>query len=227
MKLFKIRNSNAFIVHYYIKGGRLMVITIARQFGSGGRKIGQQLAEKLDIAYYDKNLLTLVAKESGMDPDIIENLDEKATNSLLYSLSIGAAATLDNGFRIEPQMPLNDKLFLAQHDVIRKISSDPCVIVGRCADYVLRNREDCVRLFIYADIEKRVEYAVHEYGVNSKKAQTFVSRTDKSRANYYNYYSTRKWGDPNNYDLCIDSGKLGIDGTVELIISYLRQRGML
>ena len=184
-----------------------MVITIARQFGSGGRKIGQQLAEKLDIAYYDKNLLTLVAKESGMDPDIIENLDEKATNSLLYSLSIGAAATLD--------------------DVIRKISSDPCVIVGRCADYVLRNREDCVRLFIYADIEKRVEYAVHEYGVNSKKAQTFVSRTDKSRANYYNYYSTRKWGDPNNYDLCIDSGKLGIDGTVELIISYLRQRGML
>ena len=108
-----------------------MVITIARQFGSGGRKIGQQLSEKLDIAYYDKNLLTLVAKESGMDPDIIENLDEKATNSLLYSLSIGAAATLDNGFRIEPQMPLNDKLFLAQHDVIRKISSDPCVIVER------------------------------------------------------------------------------------------------
>ncbi len=204
-----------------------MIVTIARQFGSGGRKIGKLLSEKLDIAYYDKNLLTLVAKESGLDPDVVEGLDEKATNSFLYSLSIGAAATLDNGFRIEPQMPLNDKLFIAQHDVIRQISADPCVIVGRCADYILRKREDCVKLFIYADIEKRVEYAVSEYNVNPKKAQSVVSRTDKTRANYYNYYSTRKWGDPNNYDLCIDSGKLGIEGSVELIIFYLRQRGML
>lgn len=204
-----------------------MVITIARQFGSAGRKIGHQLAERLGISYYDKNLLTLVAHESGMDPEVIEGIDEKATSSLLYSLSIGAAATLDGGFRIEPQLPMNDRLFLAQHDVIRKISADPCVIVGRCADYILRSREDRVSLFIYADIEKRTEYAIKEYNVNPKKAQSVVNKTDKSRANYYNYYSTGKWGDPNNYDLCINSGKLGIEGSVDLIEFFLKKRGMI
>ena len=204
-----------------------MVITIARQFGSGGRKIGNSLAEKLGIAYYDKNLLTLVAQESGMDPDIIEGIDEKATNSLLYSLSIGAAAALDNNFYIEPQLPMNDRLFLAQHEVIRKISADPCVIVGRCADYILRGREDIVRVFIHADIEKRVECAVKEYDVNPKKAHSVVLKTDKTRANYYNYYSTRKWGDPDNYDLCINSGTLGIENSVDLIIQYLELKGLI
>ncbi len=202
-----------------------MVITIARQFGSGGRKIGYHLAEKLGIAYYDKNLLTIVAEESGMDPDVVEEMDEKSTNSLLYSLSIGAAAVLDGGFRIEPQLPLNDRLFLAQHDVIRKIANEPCVIVGRCADYILSERNDIVKLFIYADMEKRIEYAIREYDVNPKKAQSVVLKTDKSRANYYNFYASGKWGDPNNYDLCINSGKLGTEGSAELIISYLRQRG--
>lgn len=204
-----------------------MVITIARQFGSGGRKIGCKLAEKLEIAYYDKNLINIVAKESGLDPEVIEGMDEKSTSSLLYSLSIGAAAVYDNGFRIEPQLPLNDRLFLAQHDVIRKISAKPCVIVGRCADYILSGRKDIVRLFIYADMDKRVEYAINEYDVNPKKAQSVVTKTDKSRANYYNFYASGKWGDPNNYDLCINSGILGIDGSVELIISYLKQRGMI
>lgn len=204
-----------------------MVVTIARQFGSGGRKIGYMLANKLDIDYYDKNLINIIAKESGLDPEIIEGMDEKNTSSLLYSLSIGAASVYDSGFRVEPQLPLNDRLFLAQHDVIRKISGKPCVIVGRCADYILSERNDVVKLFIYADIEKRVEYAIKEYDVNPKKAQSIVTKTDKSRANYYNFYSSKKWGDPNNYDLCINSGKIGIAGSVKLIISYLRQRGMV
>ena len=204
-----------------------MVITIARQFGSGGRKIGYKLAEKLGIEYYDKNLINIVAKESGLDPDVIEGMDEKSTSSLLYSLSVGAAAVYDSGFRVEPQLPLNDRLFLAQHDVIRKISVKPCVIVGRCADYILSERKDVVKLFIYADMDKRVEYAIKEYDVNPKKAQSVVTKTDKSRANYYNFYASGKWGDPNNYDLCINSGKIGLDGSVQLIISYLRQRGMV
>ncbi len=204
-----------------------MVVTIARQFGSAGRKIGYELAERLGIAYYDKNLLTLVAQESGLDPEVVEGIDEKATNSLLYSLSIGAAATIETAFRIEPHIPMNDRLFLAQHDVIRRIADEPCVIVGRCADYILRERKDCLRVFIYADIEKRIGYAVREYDVNPKKAHSVVIKTDKTRSNYYNYYSTGKWGEPENYDLCINSGSLGIQGSVDLIEFALRSRGLV
>lgn len=203
-----------------------MVVTIARQFGSGGREIGKALAKKLGIKFYDKQLISLAAKESGIDPDIAKKLDERASNSLLYSLSIGAAATLD-GFVIEPQLPLNDRLFLVQHDIIKKLAAEPCVIVGRCGDYVLKDRTDCVKLFIYAQMEKRIKYAVDVHKVPKDKAPSIITRTDKTRANYYNYYSTKKWGDPENYNLCINSGELGITRSVELIEFYLRQRGMI
>ena len=203
-----------------------MVVTIARQFGSGGREIGKALAKKLGIKFYDKQLISLAAKESGIDPDIAKKLDERASNSLLYSLSIGAAATLD-GFVIEPQLPLNDRLFLVQHDIIKKLAAEPCVIVGRCGDYVLKERTDCVKLFIYAQMEKRIKYAVDVHKVPKDKAPSIITRTDKTRANYYNYYSTKKWGDPENYNLCINSGELGITRSVELIEFYLRQRGMI
>ena len=204
-----------------------MVVTIGRQFGSGGRRIGKALAEKLGIPFYDKKLITLVAQKSGLDPDFVRSIDEKATNSLLYSLSIGAAATLENGFRLDPQIPMNDRLFLLQHDIIRQISADPCVIVGRCSDYILRDREDCLRVFIYADMEKREEYAKKHYKIPDNKVSSVIHKTDKSRANYYNYYSSGKWGFPENYDLCINSGTLGAKGTVELIEFCLQERGMI
>lgn len=203
-----------------------MVITIARQFGSGGREIGRKLAEKLGIKFYDKDLISLAAKESGVSPEIFERVDEKATNSLLYSLSIGAA-TIGDDFAITPQMPMNDRLFLLQHDIIKKISADPCVIVGRCADYVLKDRTDCIKLFIYGDIQSRIEYAVKVHNVPMEKAPSIVRKMDKSRANYYNYYSTGKWGEPQNYDLCINSSELGKDKAVELIEFYLKQREMI
>ena len=198
-----------------------MIVTIARQFGSGGRKIGKLLSEKLDIAYYDKNLLTLVAKESGLDPDVVEGLDEKATNSFLYSLSIGAAATLDNGFRIEPQMPLNDKLFIAQHDVIRQISADPCVIVGRCADYALADYKNAVHIFIHADEASKIERLMKKYDLTEQKAREAMIKKDRQRQSYYNYYSSKKWGRADSYDLTLNSAKLGIEGTVELIKDYV------
>lgn len=203
-----------------------MVITIARQFGSGGREIGKKLADKLGIKFYDKELLTLAAKESGISPEVFERVDEKATNSLLYSLSIGAA-TIGNNFSIVPQVPMNDRLFLLQHNIIKKISADPCVIVGRCADYVLRDRTDCIKLFIYSDLQSKIEYAVKVHNVPIEKAPSVIQKTDKSRANYYNYYSTGKWGDPQNYDLCINSGSIGREKSVELIESYLKIRGMI
>ena len=122
---------------------------------------------------------------------------------------------------------MNDKLFLLQHDIIKKVSAEPCVIVGRCADYVLSDRIDCIKLFIYADILKRIKYAVDVYKIPHEKAASVIQKVDKTRANYYNYYSTGKWGNPNNYNLCINSGELGVSRSVELIEFYLRQRGMI
>ena len=203
-----------------------MVITIARQYGSGGRAIGKMLADSLNIKFYDKELINLAAKESGVSPEIFEQYDEKATNSLLYALSIGAASSTMLDYGISPQIPINDKLFLLQHDIIRQVSVEPCVIVGRCADYVLADRNDCVRLFLYAEMEKRVQRVVKKHGLSESKAESVIRRADKARENYYHYYSDKIWGDPENYDLCIDSGKLGTEKCAELIISYLKLRGM-
>ena len=201
-----------------------LVITIGRQFGSGGRKVGKLLAEKLDIPYYDKELLAEAAKDSGICQEIFENHDEKPTRSLLFSLVTGMQMHGDPG-SMYMDMPLNHKIFLAQFDAIRRIASEgPCVIVGRCADYVLRDKPNAVSVFVKADIRQRMERAVSLYGVDPAKAEETVRKADKQRASYYNYYATATWGDVNNYDLCVDTGKLGIEGTVELIEQYLRLR---
>ena len=201
-----------------------LVITIGRQFGSGGRKVGRLLAEKLDIPYYDKELLAEAAKDSGICQEIFENHDEKPTRSLLFSLVTGVQMHGDPG-SMYMDMPLNHRIFLAQFDAIRRIASEgPCVIVGRCADYVLRDKPNAVSVFVKADIRQRVERAVSLYGVDPARAEETVRKADKQRASYYNYYATATWGDVNNYDLCVDTGKLGIEGTVELIEQYLRLR---
>ena len=201
-----------------------LVITIGRQFGSGGRKVGRLLAEKLDIPYYDKELLAEAAKDSGICQEIFENHDENPTRSLLFSLVTGVQMHGDPG-SMYMDMPLNHRIFLAQFDAIRRIASEgPCVIVGRCADYVLRDKPNAVSVFVKADIRQRVERAVSLYGVDPARAEETVRKADKQRASYYNYYATATWGDVNNYDLCVDTGKLGIDGTVELIEQYLRLR---
>ena len=201
-----------------------LVITIGRQFGSGGRQVGRLLAEKLDIPYYDKELLAEAAKDSGICQEIFENHDEKPTRSLLFSLVTGVQMHGDPG-SMYMDMPLNHRIFLAQFDAIRRIASEgPCVIVGRCADYVLRDKPNAVSVFVKADIRQRVERAVSLYGVDPARAEETVRKADKQRASYYNYYATATWGDVNNYDLCVDTGKLGIDGTVELIEQYLRLR---
>ena len=201
-----------------------LVITIGRQFGSGGRKVGKLLAEKLDIPYYDKELLAEAAKDSGICQEIFENHDEKPTRSLLFSLVTGMQMHGDPG-SMYMDMPLNHKIFLAQFDAIRRIASEgPCVIVGRCADYVLRDKPNAVSVFVKADIRQRVERAVSLYGVDPAKAEETVRKADKQRASYYNYYATATWGDVNNYDLCVDTGKLGIEGTVELLERYIALR---
>ncbi|MBQ3417770.1 MAG: cytidylate kinase-like family protein [Ruminococcus sp.] len=200
------------------------IITIGRQFGSGGRAIGEKLAKKLGISFYDKELISLAAKESGISPEVFENVDEKAANSLLYSLSMGLYS-FGSGFSAMGDLPVNDKLYILQHKIIKDIAEkESCVIVGRCADYILKDNENCVKIFFYADMVFRKREAVKKHGIDEARAEHIINKTDKSRANYYSFYSGQKWGMAENYDLCIDSSKLDEDKIVDLIADYTKIR---
>lgn len=197
------------------------IITIGRQFGSGGREIGEALAKKLGIPFYDKELISLAAKESGMDAEVFNHVDERATNSLLYSLSMGLYS-FGNNFSNSSDLPVNDRLYILQHQIIKKLASEgPCVIVGRCADYILKDYDNCVNIFIHANMEYRKQRAIEIHDVKKNKAEQIVNKTDKVRANYYGFYSGQKWGYAQNYDLSIDSSKLSTDQAVAFIESYL------
>ena len=203
-----------------------MVITIGRQYGSGGREVGRRLASRLEIPYYDKEILSEASKDSGICEELFEDHDEKPTRSFLYSLVTGVQ-THGNPSTMYMDMPLNHRIFLAQFDTIRRLAGNgPCVVVGRCADYVLRDEKNVVNVFLKADMEHRIERAI-ERGAEPSRVQDIVKRHDKERASYYNYYATTTWGDVNNYDLCLDTGKVGYDGAVDMIIAYIALREKL
>ena len=203
-----------------------MVITIGRQYGSGGREVGRRLASRLEIPYYDKEILSEASKDSGICEELFEDHDEKPTRSFLYSLVTGVQ-THGNPSTMYMDMPLNHRIFLAQFDTIHRLAGNgPCVVVGRCADYVLRDEKNVVNVFLKADMEHRIERAI-ERGAEPSRAQDIVKRRDKERASYYNYYATTTWGDVNNYDLCLDTGKVGYDGAVDMIIAYIALREKL
>ena len=194
-----------------------LVITIGRQFGSGGRQIGKKLAEELGIGYYDKEILNVAAKESGLCRTLFENHDEKPTGSFLYSLVMDTYSMgYNSGSYLD--MPLNHKVFLAQFDAIKKLAErESCVIVGRCADYALEEFDNVFNVFIHADKDYRIKNVMQYDSVNESKAKDIVNKNDKQRASYYNYYTSKKWGEANSYDLCLNSALLGVDGCVELI----------
>ena len=193
------------------------LITISREFGSGGRLIGKRLAEKMDIPYYDKELLDRIAEESGFSKEMIVEAEKKAKNSFLYSL----ASAMGTGEAGPESLSLNERFFLAQFDTIRRIADEgSCVIVGRCADYVLRGMPEATNVFIYAEEADKIKRAVQEYGVPEDSVKKLMKDTDKARANYYSYHTGRKWGDHVNYNLSIDSGYIEIEDIVDLIIKY-------
>lgn len=197
------------------------IITLGRQYGSGGREIGQKIADHYDIPFYDNELITRAAKESGFAEETFAKAEDKATNSLLYSLAMGinVYGNQDFGFT---GLSLDDRIFLAQSDVIRKVADEgPCVIVGRCADYVLKERDNIVNLFVKASMSFRLERVVKEYGEEEKKAADIILKNDKRRANYYSYHVGEKWTDLNNYDLVIRSDFAGIEQSVRCICGYL------
>lgn len=197
------------------------VITISREFGSGGREIGIAVAKALGIKFYDKELISLAAKESGIDPALFEQIDEQAANSLLYSLSMGLFTLGQTGFSPRDQISVNDQLYLLQHEIIKKLAEEPCVIVGRCADYILRERTNCINVFIHADLEYRVERAVRLHGIPEARGEAVVRKTDKTRANYYQFYTENKWGLADNYHLCVNSGKITKQKAVDVITHYV------
>lgn len=200
------------------------IITIGRQYGSGGREIGHKLAESLGIKYFDNELLDRAAKDSGICQELFENHDERPTNSFLYSLvmdtySMGYASA------VLSDMPLNHKVFLAQFNAIKDIANEgPCVMVGRCADYALEDYPNKVSIFVYGKLEKRIRRVAGRYNLSDAKAKEVIRKTDKQRSSYYNYYTSKRWGDIGSYDLCVDSSVLGIDGTVELIKDFVQKR---
>lgn len=198
------------------------IITIGRECGSGGRAIGKLLAEKMGIRCYDKELLALAAKQSGYSEAIFEKHDEKPTNSFLYSLVMDTYS-LNYTASSYLDMPLNHKVFLAQFETIKKLASEEsCVIVGRCADYALEGDPDVTSVFISGDKDVKIKEMMQRFGYDEGKAKDVMTKTDKKRASYYNYYSNGKWGEASNYDLCINSSILGKDGTVDLILEYLK-----
>ena len=199
------------------------IITIGRQAGSGGREIGEKLAKHFGIPFFDRELLSRAAKESGFCEEMIQMHDEKPTNSFLYNLVMD---TYSFGYNTSTfvDMPISHKVFLAQFDTVKKIADEgPCVIVGRCADYALSDYDNVLKLFIYGNDEDRCKRLMNRCKLEEKEATDLMNKTDKKRSSYYNYYSSKKWGHAESYDLCINSSLLGIDKTVNLIVQAVEE----
>ena len=197
------------------------IITIGRQFGSGGGDIGKALAKELNIKCYDKEILFEAAKESGMCDVVAEQYDECGQQSFLYSL----ATTGFFGTQIDYQ-PINAKLYNAQFKLIRKIASEEesSIFIGRCADYVLEEEKELLRVYISADLDYRIRKISEKYDIKESEALKLIQRRDKQRAAYYNFYTCKKWSEVSSYDLCINSADVGVDGAVQLILNYLNLR---
>jgi cytidylate kinase len=201
------------------------IIAISREFGSGGRLIGEKLATRLGVEFYDKNIIQLAAERSGLSAKFIEQNEENVSSGFLFALP---AATSFSSFRTAAyyDTPVNDKTFLAQAEVIRELAKNSCVIVGRCADYILREDPALIKVFITSPFEARVRRAVEEYQFPTENPEEKIRKIDKSRANYYKYYTTQAWGSVHNYDLVVNSAFTGILGAVSVIMTMLEEKGI-
>lgn len=188
------------------------IITIAREYGSGGRIIAQKVAEKLGIVYYDNEIIDLAAKEMGFDVDVIRKVSEQKSSGFMYSLSSGAL-----------NLPLNDQVYTMQSKIIRHLASyDACIIVSGCADYILEDYDNVLKVFIHAPLESRIKRVKDEYKEKHDDYKRYVIKKDKTRSNYYNYYTTNKWGQLKNFDLTLNSD-LGLDEVANIIANvYLK-----
>lgn len=201
------------------------IITIGRQFGSGGRDVGKMVADSLNIPFYDKELVELAAKKSNFNEDAVKEIDERATNSLLYSIVTGSFGMDGLNAPLFYEMPMNDKFFIAQSEVIKELAAkESCVIVGRCADYVLSEAEnvEVLSTFIYGSLDYRSLRVARDLNLTIPRARDYIKKTDKQRRTYYDYYTSHEWGKMSNYDLCINTEKIGIENAAQMIINYCK-----
>ena len=197
-----------------------ILITIGRQFGSGGREIGKKIARELEIPYYDKELLAVAAKESGLALDFLQDMDEKHPHSLLYSLCVGRPNLALGNCNISVERMASR----AQREAVLHVAGQgSCVIVGRGADYILRNEARLFRIFVSASMDFRVQRVVKRDGIMENEARDRIRSMDKARSAYYNFNTEQKWGAAQNYDLCLNVSQWGTDGSAELILRALRQ----
>ncbi len=198
------------------------IITIGREFGSGGKEIGSKLAKRLDIPCYDKKLIAIAAKQSGICEDIFYENDEKKPGSFIAALAMGSYP-INEANTIYPNLPLNNKVFLAQFDTIKSIAAEgPCVIIGRCADYVLKDTNNLTKIYVTADMEWKKQRVIKRDNISANKVEDYIKKIDKKRAAHYKYYTDTKWGTAKNYDLCINSSKIGIEKSVDIIENYIK-----
>lgn len=200
-----------------------VIITIGRQFGSGGREVGQKLAKALGITYYDKELMAVAARESGLCEEVFERADERASSGLSYAFTMGYSFM--GMFTPYTDILSNDGLFKFQSDAIRKLAeTESCVLVGRCADYILRDEPACLSFFIHSSLENRIQRIVQRQGVTVEQAKELLTKTDKSRAAYYNYYTNKVWGMASSYNFSIDVSVLGVEETVSFMKAFIDRR---
>ena len=198
------------------------IITISRQFGSGGRDVGKKLADALGIKYYDRELIEIAAKESGFDKEMFE--DTTANTSRLFRFINTFGYSLGAPLSVMNDITMSDQIFLIQSRVVEQAAdSGPCVIVGRCADYVLDNRDDVLKVFIAGDMNDRKKRAIQYYEVDERDVEASIRKIDRNRKGYYDYYTDKKWGAAESYDVCLNTSVFGIDGCVAILKQLLEQ----
>lgn len=196
------------------------VISIGRQLGSGGKEIAEKLGKKLNIKVYDKTLLEVAAKESGLDTTVFEKADEQEASGLFNGL-FSIHGSMSNYIPGDSCMT-NDKLFEIQSETIRELAEkEPCIIVGRCSEYVLRDHPKKISIFITADAEERIERIMSAENLSHEKAAEFIEKGDKRRRSYHDYYATTRWGEARSYDICVNSSRMGIEGTVDFLYNFI------
>ncbi|WP_300365843.1 AAA family ATPase [Brachyspira sp.] len=193
-----------------------IVITISREFGSGGRYIGEMVAKNLNIPFYDKAIIEMSSDKTGFSKEYIKENEQKLTGASLFNFAITGSYAGNMVFGNGES--LQDTMFFAQSNVIKEVASKhSCVIVGRCANHILEHHENCINIFIYSDVKNKIERAVNEYKLDSSNIEKILKERDKLRAKHYNYYTGKNWGDARNYHACLNSDFIGIDNTIKII----------
>jgi cytidylate kinase len=189
-----------------------IAVTIAREYGSGGRIIGRELARELGFAFYDRELISLAAKKCGFHEDFVQTMENRRATGFLFNI-----------YMTYNELPISEQVFIAQSNIIREIASrESCVIIGRCADYVLAEMRECVHFFVYAPLDWRVKIVRDEYKEGEGELTGYIRKQDKDRASYYNFFTQKKWGKAQNYNLCLDSS-IGIPASVKLLKMYVEE----